>query len=104
MVDKSKDKNTKVLVGNLPISVTEADLLELFSQANGTVVAVSLQLDPKGRNVGHAFVEMASREEALAAVELLSEAEFGGRSLNVSIADQPQDKSGPAKKKWFQFG
>jgi len=75
----------------------------LFAQAAGTVVGVSVIVDARGRNSGHAFVEMGSHAEALAAIHALSGVDMHGRTLNMSIADQPGDESAKKKRPWFKL-
>jgi RNA recognition motif-containing protein len=75
----------KIYVGNLPFSVTEEELRELFEQ-HGTVHSVRL-IDDKhtGRPRGFGFVDMDDAE-ARAAIEALHGHYFGGRILRVSEA------------------
>src|SRR5262245_40070857 len=76
----------KIFVGNLPFSATSDDLQALFSEA-GTCVSASVITDPDtGRSRGFGFVEMASSDEAQAAIETLNGRDFQGRTLNVSEA------------------
>ena len=76
----------KLYVGNLPYSVTEQDLQDLFAAA-GTVESVNVMRDmATGRARGFAFVEMASDEEAQQAISQLNAHDFGGRSLTVNEA------------------
>jgi RNA recognition motif-containing protein len=76
----------KLYVGNLPYSVTEQDLQGLFAPA-GTVDSVNVMRDmATGRARGFAFVEMSTEEEAQAAVRMLNDKDFGGRSLTVNEA------------------
>jgi cold-inducible RNA-binding protein len=83
----------KLYVGNLPYSVTEQDLQDLFSSA-GTVETVNVMRDmATGRARGFAFVEMASDEDAQNAISQLNEKDFGGRNLTVNEA-RPKTSSG----------
>lgn len=76
----------KLYVGNLPYSVGESDLQELFSRA-GTVDSVMVMRDQTtGRARGFGFVEMQSDEGAQAAIRDLHDTEFGGRNLAVNEA------------------
>lgn len=76
----------KLYVGNLPYSVTEDDLQNLFASA-GTVDSVSVMRDmATGRARGFAFVEMSTDEEAQQAVSMLNDKDFGGRNLTVNEA------------------
>ena len=61
----------KLFVGNLSFQATEEDLRELFQQS-GTVESVRIVTDQfTGRPRGFGFVEMATKEEAAKAVEML---------------------------------
>ncbi len=83
----------KLYVGNLPYSVGEQDLQQLFGSA-GTVESVNVMRDmATGRARGFAFVEMASDEEAQQAISLLNDRTFGGRNLTVNEA-RPKVSSG----------
>ena len=60
---------TKLYVGNLSFKTSGDDLRELFSQA-GTVESTSIIEDREtGRSRGFGFVEMATAEDAAAAIE-----------------------------------
>lgn len=85
--DNMQDVNKKKLfVGNLPFSVTQEEMQELFSE-HGEVVEVNLITDRmSGRSKGFGFVEYATEEEAAAAVEAMSGSELDGRELVVNIA------------------
>jgi cold-inducible RNA-binding protein len=83
----------KLYVGNLPYSVTEQDLQDLFGGA-GTVESVNVMRDmATGRARGFAFVEMASDEDAQNAISQLNEKDFGGRNLTVNEA-RPKTSAG----------
>ena len=72
----------KLYVGNLPYSIGEAELQELFAKA-GSVETVRVMRDmATGRARGFAFVEMATDEEAQKAVTEFNEYELGGRALD----------------------
>jgi cold-inducible RNA-binding protein len=85
----------KLFVGNLSFQATEEDLRELFAQA-GNVETVRIITDQfTGRPRGFGFVEMASKEEAQKAVEMLNGRLFRDRNLVVDEArPQPQRGSG----------
>lgn len=77
---------TKLYVGGLPYTVSEDELTEAFAKA-GTVTSAKIIMDKfSGRSKGFGFVEMASEEEAKAAMEMWHEKELGGRSLTVNEA------------------
>ena len=71
---------TKIYVGNLPFSATDAEIRELFA-AHGTVESVSIITDrDTGRPRGFGFVEM-SRADASRAIQNLNGKDLGGRPL-----------------------
>ena len=77
---------TKLYVGGLPYTVSEDELTEAFAKA-GAVTSAKIIMDKfSGRSKGFGFVEMASEEEAKAAMEMWHEKELGGRSLTVNEA------------------
>jgi cold-inducible RNA-binding protein len=83
----------KLYVGNLPYDTSEQDLQTLFAGA-GTVETVNVIRDPAtGRARGFAFVEMATDDEAQAAIRTLADSSFGGRQLSVNEA-RPKPQSG----------
>jgi len=85
---------TKLYVGNLPFQTTSDDLREHFSKA-GTVESASVVEDRMtGRSRGFGFVEMATAEDAAAAIEQLNGKDFGGRNLTVNEA-RPRTDRGP---------
>ncbi|HEX9822589.1 MAG TPA: RNA-binding protein [Methylomirabilota bacterium] len=89
--------SAKLFVGNLSFQATEEDLRELFAQA-GNVETVRIITDQfTGRPRGFGFVEMATKEEAQKAVEMLNGRLFRDRNLVVDEArPQPQRSGGGA--------
>jgi cold-inducible RNA-binding protein len=88
----------KLYVGGLPYSTTQDGLRDAFSQA-GTVESATIITDKMtGRSKGFGFVEMASDEEANAAIELWNGKDFEGRKLTVNEArpmgDRPPRRDG----------
>merc|ERR1719379_3159338 len=81
----------RVFVGNLPFSVSEDQLRELFEE-HGSVVSVDIPGDENGRPRGFAFANMESAEEGAAAVAALDGYELNGRRLKVS--ESPQARGG----------
>ncbi len=83
---------TKLYVGNLPFTATDEAVRTLFS-THGTVEKVSLITDrDTGRPRGFGFVEM-SNADASRAMQALNGADFDGRALKVSEA-QDRERSG----------
>ncbi len=78
--------NTKLYVGNLSFDAIENDLQELFSQ-QGPVTEVNLMQDrTTGKSRGFAFVTMATKEGADAAIQALNGKDLKGRALTVNEA------------------
>jgi len=76
----------KLYVGNLPYTVNETALQELFAQA-GTVESANVISDNySGRSKGFGFVEMSTDEEASAAIEKLNGHNLEGREITVNEA------------------
>jgi RNA recognition motif-containing protein len=85
---------TKLYVGNLSFRTTSDELREAFAAA-GTVESASVIEDrDSGRSRGFAFVEMATAEEAAAAIEQFNGKDFGGRNLTVNEAKPRTDRGG----------
>lgn len=81
----------RIYVGNLPFSITEAEVEELFRQY-GDVQEVSLVTDRQtGRPRGFGFVQMSDDGEADNAIEQLNGAQMKGRPLDVNEA-RPREK------------
>ncbi|MFN2514850.1 MAG: RNA recognition motif domain-containing protein [Pyrinomonadaceae bacterium] len=85
---------TKLYVGNLSFRTTSEELREAFAAA-GTVESASVIEDrDTGRSRGFAFVEMATAEEAAAAIEQFNGKDFGGRNLTVNEAKPREERGG----------
>jgi RNA recognition motif-containing protein len=76
----------KLYVGNLAFSVSEAALLETFSQFGQVESAKIITDRDSGRSKGFGFVEMSSESEAQSAINALNGTEQSGRALTVSEA------------------
>jgi cold-inducible RNA-binding protein len=85
---------TRLYVGNLPFRMTGDELKDLFAQA-GTVESVSIVEDrDTGRSRGFGFVEMATAEEATAAIEQFNGMDVAGRNLTVNEAKPKTERGG----------
>ncbi len=83
---------SKLYVGNLAYSVSNADLEELFAQA-GQVQSVAIVTDKfSGQSKGFGFVEMATAAEASKAIQQLNDTELKGRNIKVNEA-KPRESS-----------
>src|SRR5919201_20702 len=85
---------TKLYVGNLPFQTTSDDLREHFAQAGNVESAQVVEDRMTGRSRGFGFVEMATPEEAAAAIEQFNGKEIDGRNLTVNEA-RPRADRGP---------
>lgn len=84
----------KLYVGNLSYNTTDSDLQRLFEQ-HGTVESAQVVVDrDSGRSKGFGFVEMASDQEAQAAIAGLDGQEVDGRVLKVNEARPREDRGG----------
>ena len=85
---------SKVYVGGLPYSATEAEVEALFAE-HGTVASARVITDKyTGQSRGFGFVEMSTPEEAQAAISALHSSEMGGRTLTVNEAKPMAPRSG----------
>ncbi len=84
----------KLYVGNLPHSITEDQLRELFAEA-GEVVSVKIITDRvTGLPRGFGFVEMESRAAGEKAISMLNARTVEGRALTVNEARPQQPRGG----------
>ncbi len=82
----------KIYVGNLAREATEDEVKAAF-EAFGKVASVGVIRDRfTGESRGFGFVEMESKEEALAAMTGLNAKEFKGRALTVNEARPKTDR------------
>lgn len=83
-----------IYVGNLPFGVADDDLQQLFA-AYGDVTSANVIKDRfSGESRGFGFVEMPSREDAMAAIEALNGTDFKGRSITVNEAKPKTPREG----------
>lgn len=76
----------RLFVGNLNYSTTEDELRTAFS-AHGTVESVTIIA---GKGFG--FVEMATEQDAKAAMDALNSSSIGGRNISVNEARPREDR------------
>jgi RNA recognition motif-containing protein len=83
----------KLYVGNLPYSVSDSDLQQMF-EPHGTVQSAQVIMDrDTGRSKGFGFVEMSNDQEAQAAIAALNGQDKEGRALVVNEA-RPKTEGG----------
>jgi RNA recognition motif-containing protein len=89
------DQNNKIFVGNLPWSLRDENLRELFSQFGEIVEAIVIMERRTGRSKGFGFVTFQTPEAAQSAVEGMHGKEVEGRNIVANIArpreDRPRD-------------
>jgi RNA recognition motif-containing protein len=79
-------------IGNLPYSMDNNQLKDLFSEA-GAVESANIITDKfSGRSKGFGFVEMSSDDEGKKAIELFNEKEVDGRNIKVNEARPREDR------------
>ena len=86
--------SVKLYVGNLPFSISEGDLSDLFGQS-GQVDSAQIVTDREtGRSRGFGFIEMGSQEAAEMAISQFNGYELDGRSLVVNEARPKESRGG----------
>lgn len=82
----------KLFIGNLPYTMTDDQLNQIFS-AYGKVVAANVVVDKfNNRSKGFGFVEFETEEEAQAAMKALDGSDQNGRNIAVKEALPRPDK------------
>jgi len=97
----------KLYVGSLPYSLSEGQLVEIFSQ-HGAVESGKIISDKyTGQSKGFGFVEMASEEDAQKAMAALNGTELNGRKIVVNEARPQEERQrsdrggrGDRKRRW----
>ena len=82
-----------IYVGNLPYSVTDGELQDLFAQFGEVTSARVISDRETGRAKGFGFVEMRDSAEANKAIEALNGTDMNGRALRVNES-QPKPRTG----------
>jgi cold-inducible RNA-binding protein len=83
----------KLYVGNLPYTMDEGDLRELFTPYGAPTSVAVITDRGTGRSKGFGFVEFGNDAEAKAAITALNGRDFNGRALTVSEA-RPRAEGG----------
>ena len=84
----------KLFVGNLPFSMGETELRQLFEQKGGVESATVMRDLDTGRSRGFGFVEMTSEEAAQKSIAELNAYSIDGRSLTVNEARPKPERRG----------
>ena len=81
-----------IYVGNLPYSVTEDELRNLFGEF-GEVSSANIITDRyTGKSKGFGFVEMPNQQEAGGAIGNINDSSVQGRNVKVSQARPQKDR------------
>ena len=81
-----------IYVGNLPFSLTDGELEDLFVEFGSVSRARHMTDRETGRPRGFGFVEMENREEGETAIEKLNGLEIDGRALKVNEARPREER------------
>jgi len=84
----------RLFVGNLPYSVRDDSLEQAFAQYGSVQSARVLTDRDTGRSRGFGFVEMATDQEAQAAIDGLNDQELDGRRIVVNEARPREEGRG----------
>lgn len=82
----------KLYAGNLPYSIDNDGLKNLFSEAGEVSSAMVIMDRMTGRSKGFGFVEFANDADADKAVEMFDGKEIEGRSLKVNEARPMEER------------
>ena len=85
--------NKKLYVGNLSYETSEDELQKLFIEVGPVMSATIITDRVSGRSKGFGFVEMETEQAAQEAIERLNDHEINQRSIKVSEARPPREKS-----------
>ena len=84
----------RLYVGNLPYSISEDELRDLFNQV-GEIEKITIITDREtGRSKGFGFVEMATEELAQAAINRFNGYSINNRNLTVNEAKPREERGG----------
>lgn len=80
------EQKNKLYVGNLPYTVNDDGLKEMFAAAGEVVEAKVITDKFSGRSKGFGFVTMADDAAAQKAISEMEGKEFDGRQVKVNVA------------------
>lgn len=87
-------QQNKLYVGNLPYTVDDAQLRDLFAKY-GEIDELAVIMDrDTGRSKGFAFITFATQQAAETALAENGK-DVGGRTIRVNIAEERKPRGGP---------
>jgi RNA recognition motif-containing protein len=95
--------NKKLYVGNLPWTITNDSLKEMFAQFGEITEAIIITDRMSGRSKGFGFVTFATEEAAAAAIQQMHEKDIEGRKIVVNVA-RPREERRPGGGGGFRSG
>ena len=84
--EKMEEQKNKLYVGNLPYSVNDDGLKEMFATVGEVVEAKVITDKFSGRSKGFGFVTMGDDAAAQKAISEVDGKEFDGRQVKVNVA------------------
>lgn len=81
-----------IYVGNLPYTMTDDELREVFAEHGSVDRATVIKDKFSGQSKGFGFVEMGDNGEANRAIDATNGANIGGRQLRVNEARPRTDR------------
>lgn len=81
-----EEQKNKLYVGNLPYSIDDAKLQEIFAESGDVTEAKVISDKFSGRSKGFGFVTMADDKAAEKAIKDMNDKEIEGRKIVVNIA------------------
>lgn len=88
-----QEQKNKLYVGNLPYTITNDSLREIFVQFGEVTDAVVITDKFSGRSKGFGFVTMADDSAAQKAADEMNGKDFSGRPLTVNIARPMRERN-----------
>jgi len=90
-----------IYVGQLPYSVTEEELREMFLRY-GEVSSINLIMDRySGQSKGFGFIEMPNNSEADQAIKGLNKSMLKGREIKVNQSEERRNKKKTFRNKRY---
>lgn len=80
------EQKNKLYVGNLPFTINDGTLAEMFAEFGDVSEAKVITDKFSGRSKGFGFVTFANEEDAAKAIEAMNGKDVEGRPLTVNVA------------------